>query len=104
MRPSPFDCPEEDSFRDLFDASLAELSQVEQHLAYNLERYRQLMAPLLAEASRRMSGSESALCNMHLIRQLTADSYASQDAIRACVRHTNLAYDAALQLRRSLLR
>jgi hypothetical protein len=96
------DLPAEDEFRALFDGTLAELSQVALRLAHDLERYRQLMAPMLAEASLRVSGTESALVNMHLLRQLTADAATSQEAMRTCVRHASLAYDAALQLRRSL--
>lgn len=99
--PDP-DLPAEDEFRELFDGTLAELSQVELRLAQDLERYRQLLAPLLAVASLRISGTESALVNMHLLRQLTADAATSQEAMRTCVRHASLAYDAALQLRRSL--
>lgn len=100
--PESADLPTEDEFRDLFDGVLAELSQVELRLAQDLERYRQLMAPMLELASLRVSGSTSALANMHLLRQLTADAATSQDAMRTCVRHASLAYDAALQLRRSL--
>lgn len=90
----------EDSDNLLFmESSLITLSEAECRLAADLELYRSTMTPLIHAAAQRLMGNASPT---HIIRQLLADSYLAQEDMRACVRHANQAYDAALALKRGL--
>ena len=90
----------EDSDNLLFmESSLITLSEAECRLAADLELYRCTMTPLIHAAAKRLMGNASPT---HFVRQVLADSYQAQENMRACVRHANLAYDAALALKLGL--
>ena len=97
--PDPLELPTEAELRSLLSQSWAAITAAEFELAKELERYRTLLNPLIAEAEKRISKDDG---TQFLHRQMFADTFSAQQALSTCLRHMDFATRGAVALRNAL--
>ena len=97
----PLELPSEQDVRALFATTFACIAQTQAQLAKDLELYRSMMEPLIAEAAHRISGDDKT-DSLYLYRQLMTDSHLAQDGLSTCLMRIDFTHRAALALRNAL--
>lgn len=97
--PDQLELPTEAELRSLLSQSWAAITAAEFELAKELERYRALLNPLIAEAEKRISKDDG---SQFLHRQMFADTFYAQQALSTCLRHMDFATRGAVALRNAL--